>query len=284
MTKKRSSRRLVMLSAAVMALLLAEAALLGLVFLVPGAESRLRGVGASLERAWSGSERSPGVRGRVGDALRGTYDGWIAPLWRQPDPPEGDPEFRECVSCHADYASQRRFTAVYMDHPLHAEIGVACADCHRDTTHPNPLPVPEEACAECHEEVKGRNGCGLCHPPASLPHFYLLGAPREGPVECNACHEAFRPTTPTEPLVDPVAFDGSERRQCSSCHETSSCQRCHAERHPANWVATHGEPVGYGGDVACYACHTMSWCADRCHAVTPGRPFAPRPLPPGEAP
>ncbi len=283
MAKRKRSRRLVLLAAAIMGLLLLEAALISMIFLFPGTESRLRGVAASLERAWSGSEDSPGIPGRVGDALHDTYEGWITPLWREPEPSEGDPTFRRCISCHPDYGSKRSFDSVYMNHPLHAELGVPCADCHRETAHPNPMPVPEEACADCHPDVEEEKGCPLCHAPGSLPHFYLLGAPREGPVECDICHgrDAFPDSEATEPLVHAGPFDGSEQKRCASCHERSSCQSCHAQRHPANWIGIHGDDVGFGGPVDCYRCHTMTWCADRCHAVTPGRPFAPRPLPEG---
>jgi len=285
LTARKRPTRLVVLVAAVMAVLLAEGVLVALVFVSPTAGGKLGRVVEEVSEAWTGTKDEPGIRTTVAAAFHRGYQRWIVPLWSEPRTPKGDPEFTGCVRCHPDYASKRKYSSVYMDHPLHAELGVACATCHKENLHPNPVLPDEAACATCHTEVQQRNRCGLCHPPASLPHFYLLGAPREGVVECDVCHpkKSFA-TTATVPRVDVGEFNGADRGRCLQCHQATTCQQCHASRHPSNWVATHGEVVGWGGQVTCYSCHTNDWCADRCHSRTPTNPLVPRPLPTGGGP
>lgn len=280
MTVTRSPRRLVVLISVVVALVLAEGALVAFVFVSPSASDRLGGVAASIQRVWDGTEDEPGIRAKVAGAFHRGYQNWIVPLWAEPQTPEGDPEFAACVECHPDYASKRRFS-VFMNHPLHAQLGVGCATCHTQNVHPNPPHPQEKACKACHDEVDRKDGCGFCHPPASLPHFYLLGAPREGMVECDTCHpRGSFDTRPTESLVHLGDLSGAQEGTCLSCHEDASCQRCHGAPHPSDWMSTHGENFVAASGATCYACHVGTWCADRCHSVTSTNPFVPRPIPP----
>lgn len=278
--KGRRSRRTVVLITVIMVVLLAEGALVAAVFISPKTGERLQGVVAAADRAWSGTKNSPGIRTRVARAFHGGYENWIAPLYSSPATPKGDTEFATCVNCHADYGSKRRFMAVFMNHPLHAQLGVACGTCHTANDHPDPVHPQEKVCATCHAEVQTQGKCGFCHPPASLPHFYLLGAPRQGVVECDVCHpkQSFQETTPT-PKVHITDLTGTNRQICLSCHTTSTCNQCHGTPHPSNWVQDHGPIVGEGTGVDCYTCHVSTWCADRCHSVTPTNPLVPRPIP-----
>ncbi len=282
-TRMRRRALLLVLTGAA-SLVLAETALVVAVVSSPQIATKTQKtvVAASekLSRAWRGSPASPGLEARLKGAASQAYQGWVKPLWALPVEAREKPTFATCVSCHRDYAEKKRFPSGYMDHPLHAQVGVACSTCHTQVEHPNP-PAPEEAtCVPCHKEVKeGR--CETCHPPGSLPHFYLLGAPREGVANCNACHRpgSFQPEGERKPLVRAESFDGSDRSRCLSCHPQYTCDRCHPSRHPANWLSVHGESVGYEGAGACYSCHTNTWCASRCHTVTPTQPFKRRPLP-----
>ncbi|MGZ8578153.1 MAG: hypothetical protein ACXWWX_01335 [Actinomycetota bacterium] len=283
--RRRRPRGLFLLVAVIVVVLLVEAAIVGAVFVSPTAERKLADVAASADRSWNGSGGEEGLRTRTARAATDVYREWIAPLWQGPEQPVASPEFTACVGCHMDYATQRRFT-VYMNHPLHAEIGLACEACHPSSPHPNPPRPTEAVCADCHSEVEQRDSCGSCHPPGSLPHFYLLGAPRGAAVRCDVCHPkgAFQ-TTATEPQIPTSAFTGEDEQACLSCHEDSTCSRCHGEAHPADWLSTHGTGVGRDGATTCILCHTNNWCADRCHAVTQSFPFVPHPLPtPGVRP
>ncbi len=277
--RRRASKGLVVLITVIVVLLLVEAAVVVTVFVSPTASQKLEDVATAADRAWSGTEGEPGLRTRSARTARRAYDEWIAPLWRGPAPPPADPEFTACVECHEDYASERRFN-VYMNHPLHAEIGVACEACHPESPHPNPPRPQEAACAECHPEVDDPEACGFCHPPGSLPHFYLFGAPKNTAVRCDVCHPkgAFD-MRGSEPLVERDSLTGADEEACLSCHEDQTCESCHIPSHPVGWIDVHGTGRGQGASSNCYACHSGTWCSDRCHAVTSRTAFVPKPLP-----
>lgn len=284
--QRRARRKgLIVLVVVIFMVLLVEAAVVTAVFVSPTAGEKLEEVAASADRAWRGTDDEPGLRTRSARAASEAYEGWIVPLWKGPEPPAADPEFTACVDCHPDYAKERSFT-VFMNHPVHAEIGVTCATCHPQNPHPNPPRPTEAMCAECHTEVQERESCGFCHPPGSLPHFYLLGAPRGAAVRCDVCHpqDTFR-TTATDPHLSGEVLSGADEELCLSCHEDSTCASCHEPGHPAGFIDTHGMNIGRASTGSCTTCHTTDWCADRCHAVTPGNPFVPHPLPtPGVRP
>lgn len=283
---RRGRRRgLVALVVVIFIVLLVEAAVVTAVFVSPTASATLEEVAASADRAWQGTDNEPGLRARSARAARGAYEEWLVPLWRGPQAPTADPEFTACVDCHPNYARERAFT-VYMNHPLHAEIGMRCETCHPQNPHPNPPRPTEAMCADCHDEVLDQESCGSCHPPGSLPHFYLLGAPRGAVVRCDVCHPkgAFE-ASGTESLIGEHVYTGGEESVCLSCHEDTTCAYCHAPGHPTGFIETHGETVGRNGAISCNTCHTQQWCADQCHAVTQTNPFVPRPLPtPGVRP
>lgn len=282
--RRRGRRALTVMMAIVLLLLLAEGALVATIFVSPSTADRLRGVVGDVERAWNGSKGEPGLRTKMARGVSGTFHEWVTPLWETPKGPD-DSADQGCPSCHRGYAAKRRFTSVYMDHPRHAELGLACADCHPETTHPNPPPPEEAVCARCHREVRDRNKCILCHPPASLPHFYLLGAPREGAVECDSCHRRDSFTRDGgRPLVHLPAMDGTDQQTCESCHPKATCTSCHGEPHPEGWGTSHGAVIGFAGESSCFQCHTSTYCADRCHSVTSTLPFYRRPLPLGDPP
>jgi hypothetical protein len=262
----------------VTALLLAEVALVTAVFVSPDAAEDLRGVGTSLDRGWNGADGRPGFRTRAATGIAQSYEDWIVPLWSDAKPPPSSEAFADCASCHRRYAKTRRYPSVYMDHPLHAEIGVACETCHTSTTHPNPERPREDACATCHNTQK-QSSCTTCHPPGALPHFYLLGAPRDATVSCDVCHpvNSFGGHA-TVPKVRGT-FDGSDPASCLQCHQEVSCATCHAENHPPNWQSQHGTVAGQSGLDGCYTCHTSQWCGTRCHSVTTNAPFNKQPLP-----
>ncbi len=279
MSKKRRPRALIAVIVVIFALLLLEGMLVAFVFISPTGSQKLSNVVSSVSEAWNGTKDKPGIKTDVASAFHHGYQSWIVPLWSKPQTPNGDPQFTACVGCHQDYGTQRKFS-VYMDHPLHAQLGVSCATCHPENAHPNPPHPQEKVCATCHDEVNQKSQCSLCHPPASLPHFYLMGAPRQGVVQCDVCHpkNSFggQATTPQVQLGD---FSGVDRSICLSCHQESTCAQCHPSNHPADWATTHGPTVGQDNPTVCYTCHTSTWCADRCHAVTPTNPLVPRPIP-----
>jgi hypothetical protein len=283
MAPNRRRHRTAALIGVVVMILLVEAALVVGVFVSPGTADRLKDVVASVDRSWNGTDTEPGLRTKTARAISDGYHEWVTPLWSEQSAPTSDPEFSECVECHKDYAKTRRFPTVYMNHPLHAEIGVACDTCHPQNVHPNPPRPQEKTCAGCHTEVQDRDGCPTCHPPGSLPHFYLLGAPRQSSTECDVCHPTGSfGSTASVPKIGGT-FTGSDPTMCQKCHAPAvakgpACLNCHQEpTHPSNWVSKHGgEALGMND---CYTCHTGLWCTSRCHAVTFTSPLIKQPLP-----
>jgi hypothetical protein len=276
-SRRRRSRGLIFLIAIIFLVLIAEAGLVAFVFISPSANERLTAVAADVGEAWAGTDEKPGIRTKGAEKAHDAYENWILPLWQADAIPTVDPEFTACVECHKEYATQRRFS-VYMNHPLHAELGMRCVECHPTNPHPNPPRPQENACADCHSEVNDKDQCGYCHPPASLPHFYYLGTPKESVVDCSVCHpkNSFA-GQPPEPKIS-VSFSGSNEATCLACHEKTTCAVCHTTEHPPDWLATHGSQAAFGGS-SCSGCHTVNWCSDRCHAVTDLNPLQPRPLP-----
>ena len=279
----RRRRGMTVVIVLVFVVLVAEAALVVGVFVSPRTAATLRRAATAVDRGWNGAGGQPGFRTNAARWVSDGYRDWIEPLWSAPAPPPAGMQFSECVSCHADYAEKRKFSSVYMDHAQHAQIDVACATCHPQNTHPGPPRPAEAACETCHD-VTDRETCGSCHPPGSLPHFYLLGAPRGRSVECSVCHpsSSFFGKLAT-PKISGV-FTGKDPSFCARCHAESSgkaptCTSCHQPPHPARWVSDHGYEAGEAGLNDCYTCHTGTWCGTRCHSVTPSNPTAKQPLP-----
>jgi hypothetical protein len=284
MTRRaRTQRWLLRLLLGLFLLLVVEVVVVGAVLVSPGARDAVSITVARALDAVHGNEELASLPARANDRLQGAYAGWIEPLYATPTMSETVDTFGGCVSCHEDIATARRFGDLYMDHPVHAELGVRCATCHVEVTHPSP-PAPEEGvCVDCHaEDVQTGGDCALCHAPGALPHFLLLGAPRDGMVACETCHTpgSLEGATAREHVVV-GAFDGSSSEDCASCHKPATCESCHEPGHPPDWLTAHGGAADDAGTAACIDCHTGSWCADSCHAVTPTSPFEPRPLPEG---
>ena len=189
------------------------------------AELIFRGSAAApvvLEYRLTERDGKPGIRTKTAEKAHDAYEDWILPLWQDNAIPTVNPEFTACVECHKDYATQRRFS-VYMNHPLHAELGMRCVECHPTNPHPNPPRPQENACADCHSEVNDKDQCGYCHPPASLPHFYYLGTPKESVVDCSVCHpkNSFA-GQPPDPKITSVGFTGSNEATCRGGRRASS--------------------------------------------------------------
>ncbi len=282
MGDRRTQRKIVVALVAVMVLLVAEGVVVTAVLVSPGAAEGVSRVVENVRETWEGTPDEPGVADRIGDAGKGVYRSWIEPLWTDGPSAKGSDDFARCVSCHPKYATSRRFSTVYMNHPVHAQLGVGCATCHTETAHPRPAIPDETTCQECHIEVTEEGGCSLCHAPASLPHFYFLGAPHEGTVRCETCHPRSVFTgTPNQRLVH-VKFDGSQQATCLACHTPTTCKACHSVAHPANWVDRH-DGLAWDSSSTCTECHTGTWCASRCHPLDSPEDYLPIPLPkPGD--
>ena len=186
-------------------------------------------------------------------------------------------------------------------HPLHAQMGMRCADCHQ---------IPGEEVAMAVQRPAAET-CLACHAPEAEEHYAY------DEVRCATCHLPLtravdlsvsriadfpRPATHAEAdfLLTHGIQDSSSASACAVCHTRESCERCHldAESVPAiaglaadervaelvagrpgewprppshareDWAVSHQEDARR--DVtACATCHTRESCAT-CHGE--GRP------------
>lgn len=289
--RKRGTVLLLIMAVVIVLLLIAEGILVTVVSVSPGASEALSERVEGLKRAWEGEDGEPGIPDRFKASMRDFYDNQIRPLWAMPEPDSVEPTFAKCRACHEDFESKVRFTHVYMDHPVHEQAGVSCAVCHTQVAHPNPLRPSEATCQSCHEEEVTQKGkCDMCHPPGSLPHFFLLGAPRDRSIECTTCHtEATFTDRKGERLVRPALY-GQDPAKCLSCHQDSWCTNCHTKKrdedgvpvspHPDSWSRSHG-PIGDLSTVECARCHftVTTWCFYRCHGQTQWTSYPKQPMP-----
>ena len=297
MTRGRRARSrhtgLVILILFILVILGIEAALVITAFVSPTASETLSEKVAGIREDWEGTEDEPGIPDRIGDSLGRFYRDQIVTLWSMPDPKPTSPTFAECGQCHAGFEDRARFEHVYIDHRLHAQEGMECAGCHTSVEHPRPDRPAEATCAVCHDQVNEKNGCDFCHPAGTLPHFFLLGAPRDSYTECATCHPSSTLPRLGKRLVHVGEFSGDPDDKCLQCHgkskdvetiegatlEPRGCGSCHGERHPKDWMRTHPDAALSG--IVCTQCHASTWCAMACHATTPmfRPPLIPLPSP-----
>lgn len=254
-------------------LLVAEATLVAAVMVSPSARVAVSAKLAGMTEVLAGSEDTPGLAGRVSGGAGNFFRTWAEPLWSGPTSKPSESGFEKCISCHADYAATERTGAVRMSHPLHAQQDITCGKCHTENEHPDPGIPSEKGCATCHEETKSTDKCSFCHPVGSLPHYYLVGVPRDGAVDCGTCHApGVIAMGAGRSRLSAPSFTGKDQKLCSSCHEKTVCAQCHAEKHPSNWLQVHG-----GGEAApCLTCHRYEWCGERCHNPAPPRSISTR--------
>ncbi len=287
----RRQWRLIAVLGLIAVLVMGEGALVVVSVFSPSASSSLSKDAGAVSRFFVGRKHHPGIPERVGNAIGSTIHSWFNTLGGENAKPVAQElgsgqgaTFEDCVSCHPGYASTKVFSSLYFDHTVHAQIGVKCAVCHTSNVHPDPNPPAESTCAQCHKQVNEIGECQFCHAPGSVPHFYLLGYPRDQAVDCSTCHpkNEFTQTQPTPKITTPV-MTGTDRSVCLECHTEANCSQCHATNggspHPPNWIDTHWQ-AALNDNSTCMTCHTTAWCAETCHAGTP----KPAPVPPPQVP
>ena len=254
----------------VVVLIVLEAVVVATVVLVPDARLTLTQAASDTAAIWLGSEERQGNFEVFTGGFNDFYAGWLQPLAGPPATGQAaDDTFSECIACHSDYSSKTKFTTVLMDHPLHAELGVGCGECHTDIAHPLPLPPSETVCAGCHPETNPDNEtreCALCHSPGTLTHYQEAGIRESSAVDCNTCHlPGSLGGTATHSLIQEHRFNGEDEAICMNCHQSADCGECHGVDHPDDWISEHGPDVLFGSTATCNNCHSGQWCAGACH-------------------
>lgn len=159
-------------------------------------------------------------------------------------------------------------------HEIHAEMDMACADCHEGVAEAGDLTglLPEKAvCANCHD-VDDTDACGTCHVDVDEPMGYAETAaamrfPHGQHVQdddCSGCHQ-----------LEHGAMTQPGHDTCRTCHTTvagfQDCQVCHLESvehlrprsHEPQYMAYHALDALWD-ERSCESCHTQSDCQD-CH-------------------
>lgn len=190
------------------------------------------------------------------------------------------PMMTTCLSCHNDLTAPNK-----------------CSTCHRKldqiapglgvtTVHLNPDAKTRTTCAKCHDV---KVWCEKCH-GVEMPHPVTWKATHgqvalEQSDVCVKCHQSKDVTFcvrchgvemphPAYWYSNHGDIARTNKSTCVQCHPTGDafCNGCHhAGFSPTpQWAASqHGQVVTQKGAVACFACHTESFCAE-CH---PGRTF-----------
>jgi len=181
-----------------------------------------------------------------------------------------------------------------VNHALHTERDVLCADCHDPDETGTPTLPKSATCFDCHDEklegegervqayfnaVRQADGTYLFSRPAYMAD--LIPAHKEHAgygVACTDCHgqpstQAFARPVPTEFMAT-----------CMACHEkrggSLECATCHKETrkdkppasHNEQWRQVHGHeaPEGWreGQGATCALCHQVPKDCSACHTRT----------------
>ena len=239
---------------------------------------------------WDSRSRDGFDHGRTRFALAGAHAAVECGKCHRAGEPFAVPGFERCATCHADehlgqfagredggacegcHTVERWVPALFSeeDHALSRfaltglHRGVACIECHRETTYQRPgdprvvatakFRFQSLACVECHADPHGgtadrwlaEGGCAACHSDAgwTVPVFDHAGTsfPLEAghrEVACGKCHATAEAT--------------EERRLLALEGVSTDCAACHAEPHGGQF---EGRPGG------CAACHTAVRWAD----------------------
>jgi len=190
----------------------------------------------------------------------------------------GHRSHKTCSKCHQSYYANgfprpTLYPKSHIRFPHHLHVtqsGASCTTCHGGVAGQTRLGgrhVPKMAtCVSCHRRRRVASECTTCHERRDSRHLRVhfsrgtlkpgasLGLLEHGPTFRRHHGAAAR----------------SRQRTCQSCHEQSTCLKCHAGQrkvlsiHPGNYVLRHGSDArAHPG--RCQACHTKQrFCLD-CH-------------------
>ncbi len=176
---------------------------------------------------------------------------------------------------------------IKFSHSFHAEMEVACADCHNAVPESaslsdNLLPTMD-ACASCHD-VEDDENCETCHyedvyetftPAVTELVFDHSFHMEEQEMECQTCHKGFTEVDYGSELETANPDMGT----CFSCHNnqtvaSNACESCHIstanltpESHTkVDFFDNHKFSANHP-DADCAMCHDDNFC-ETCHVST----------------
>ncbi|MBF0408980.1 MAG: hypothetical protein HQM10_16655 [Candidatus Riflebacteria bacterium] len=162
----------------------------------------------------------------------------------------------DCGLCHLGnptktYRERNRITLKPgFSHSRHKKAD--CLECHSDAEKWDSLDECNvntfmTSCLKCHDGIKAKNACKLCHSPVPRPSDHGRNYERKHGT-------AYR--------VDP--------KSCRTCHEDSSCLSCHSRRpkdHTPAWVARRHGISAQSNPMKCEVCHPNNEVCSRCHGA-----------------
>jgi len=178
-----------------------------------------------------------------------------------------------------------------VNHAVHAERELECADCHDPEETGEPSMPKAETCFECHEDLAKENERVQAYFEASkeTDGSYRFDRPALWPdlianhkghakyeVSCEECHS--KPSEKAFPRPDPSKW----MADCMSCHEEkqakNDCAACHEktrkdvkppDHNPASFMRLHGRkaPADWqqGEGASCAICHAVPESCNGCH-------------------
>ncbi len=159
-----------------------------------------------------------------------------------------------CLGCHKNPHTPKNIV-------LGPGLTEPCLSCHAkvgEELKANKSKHSSRACTFCHKAHGQKPECVGCHKPHSEATT---------PADCRKCHKAHSPKNVTYAENTPNAMCGACHRQpaallaasqakhhelaCGTCHQEKhravpKCEDCHADQHPAAFMARFG---------SCVACH-----------------------------
>lgn len=160
---------------------------------------------------------------------------------------------------------------VIFKHEIHANLGIACKDCHETGG-----VVPTiETCKTCHQEamdsvtLKDIAGILGARTPAAKPYGLAFAHAKHEGLECSSCHSVVNARMTTPPMKTCLDACHSEKASyplsCRSCH-TQLDARGRPLDHATGWTTRHGVTASASAE-NCKSCHTEESCFN-CHRVT----------------
>ncbi|MCC7138213.1 MAG: cytochrome c3 family protein [Planctomycetes bacterium] len=180
------------------------------------------------------------------------------------------------------------------NHPLHADNGLECVDCHfpeKDGKRPaEPLAPTWAQCSDCHDEndADGKKLKDVLFSAGNAPKWTAALAKYDGEIKfahgphaakvaCATCHADVMKADAPRKAGLMFSMDG-----CMACHAQkgarNTCETCHSqisqsvppESHRFLWKQRHGEAsraAASSRDGSCTLCHADPNFCERCHDI-----------------
>jgi len=195
----------------------------------------------------------------------------------------------QCTTCHDDITASKGLTSLTLPKMID------CVGCH-ETSKALPVEYRMSNCQVCHiddrsgpapashtryvkpdfhtESFRQHHSAEASAPGAKCFVCHTNVSPQAAAVsQCQACHQVMLPISHTARWRDDLhgKYAAIDRENCSTCHVTDFCSRCHNEL-PRSHIPLPLFKNGGHAQLAmenkrsCFACHTYQDTCAECHA------------------